>query len=261
MYNNYIKYLNSNNKLYMDFKTNRDYNGILEHVLYKYGLEYLELITNEYSNIELKKIKEFCKLNDKYGKPNKEIFNIKGEVLICSPTSLRYIYHSLLLLDYMSKIRTKNIVEIGCGYGGLCLAINYFMDDFNIEIDNYHIIDLDAVCKLIKSYLELHNDSIKTKLYYHLNDSYGEDILDKNLFMISNYCYTEIDKEYNKNYNKILVPKIDNGFIIWQNGGNKGIYPIDNCENILKKNINKIVEERPQTDSGDGIYKNYFVYF
>ena len=44
------------------------------------------------------------------------------------------------------------------------------------------------------------------------------------------------------------------------NGGNKGSYPVKKSE-ILNKNIVKVEEERPQTDAGYDIYKNYFVYF
>ena len=85
--------------------------------------------------------------------------------------------------------------------------------------------------------------------------------MDTNLFFISNYCYTEIDKVHNDKYSLILLPKTINGFITWQNGGCGGIYPIEKTNNITKKNIVKIEEEKPQTDAGYGIHKNYFVYF
>ena len=86
-------------------------------------------------------------------------------------------------------------------------------------------------------------------------------LISNDLFFISNYCYTEIEKEYNINYTNILLPKVNNGFIIWQNGGNNGGYPITNCDDIIRKKTKLVIEEKPQTDAGYDIFKNYFVYF
>jgi ABC-type protease/lipase transport system fused ATPase/permease subunit len=38
-------------------------------------------------------------------------------------------------------------------------------------------------------------------------------------------------------------------------------YPIENSSAIIGKPMLNIIEEKPQTDSGHSIYKNYFVYF
>ena len=62
-------------------------------------------------------------------------------------------------------------------------------------------------------------------------------------------------------YSTTLLPKTTNGFIIWQNGGNRGSYPIENSKTITGKEIIKVIEEKPQTDAGVGIHKNYFVFF
>ncbi len=62
-------------------------------------------------------------------------------------------------------------------------------------------------------------------------------------------------------YTVKLLSKVDNGFITWQNGGNKGAYPVEESSKIINKEIVKIIEEKPQTDAGYGIYMNYFVYF
>lgn len=264
MYNNYRKFLKNNNieeVSKIPFKSNKNYCGILEHVSYNLGKKYLALILNEFPTLNVSKISNFCELNDKYGDPIKESFKINNDLLVCSPTSLRYIYHSLIILKYYSSTNCKNIVEVGCGYGGLCLAINYFIDEFDIKIDNYHIIDLPEPCVLIKNYIELHKSNIKFNIDYHINDSYGHDINNEYLFFISNYCYTEISKQDHGKYTEVLLPKVNRGFLTWQNGGNKGAYPIKNCGDIIGKPILKIEEEKPQTDAGHGIYKNYFVYF
>ena len=114
---------------------------------------------------------------------------------------------------------------------------------------------------MIKNYLNLHNSTIYTNINIHLNTTYGQNVADADLFFISNYCYTEIDTEHNTKYSDILLPKAKHGFITWQNGGNRGAYPIEKSSQIIKKVIQKVIDEKPQTDAGYGIYKNYFVYF
>jgi hypothetical protein len=262
MYEEYSNYLiNTNNFENTNFKSNSFYNQILEHVSYELGLDYLNLILNEFPDIDDKNIEDFLKINDNYGCPNKYAYNLKNKVITCSPTSLRYIYHSLVILEHYKNTECKNIVEVGCGYGGLCLAINYFSKLLNIHINNYNIIDLSEVCQLIKTYLDLNKKYIYTNLFFHSSKFFGNNINDDKLFFISNYCYTEINESLNDSYSKILLPKTSNGFIVWQNNGNNGAYPIYKTKEIIYKDIIKIIEEKPQTDLGYGKFKNYFVYF
>lgn len=262
MYKNYISYLSNNSDSdisELNFKSSRAYFGIVETVSSDIGKKYFDLILQEwYGTVHVEDIIEFCNLNDSIGNP---ILTDYGYNLKCSPTSLRYFYHALLILSHISTTECNNIVEIGGGYGGLCLAINFLLKYFNVNIINYHIIDLSQPINLIEKYLNYNKSNISTNIIYHDSSSFGININDTNLFMISNYCYTEIDREFNNYYNKVLLPKINNGFIVWQNGGNGGIYPINQAKDILNKDILKIYEEKPQTDSGEGIHKNYFVYF
>jgi hypothetical protein len=262
MYKNYINYLanNSSEKISdFNFKSSRSYFGIVETVSSDIGNKYLNLILSEYKNlVNITDIIDYCNINDSIGNPKLTNYN---DNLKCSPTSLRYFYHALLILSHINNTECDNIVEIGGGYGGLCLAINFLLKYFDVNIKNYNIIDLTEPIDLIEKYLNSNKSYISTNNIYHNSSSFGSNIKDNNLFMISNYCYTEIDKEFNNIYNNILLPNINNGFLVWQNGGNGGIYPVKDAKDILNKNILKICDERPQTDSGEGIYKNYFVYF
>jgi hypothetical protein len=257
-YLNYINIINSDNIKTINFKSNKSYNDILEHVSYELGLKYLTLIESDFKEIDQKNIEEFLKINDYYGEPIKYTYNFKNTILSCSPTSLRYIYHSLLILVHYKNSNCKNIVELGCGYGGLCLAINYFSKILNISINNYNIIDLKNVCNLINYYLDVNKKHINTKLSIYSSEFYGSEICDTDLFFISNYCYTEIDLYLNTSYSNTLLPKTKNGFIVWQNGGNKGSYPVNKFKEITGKIPVQIIEEKPQTDS---IFMNFFVYF
>jgi hypothetical protein len=257
MYNEYLKFVSSIADLSTSaFKSNTQYNEILEHVTKKQGEEYLILI-NRFPEVTVENIKEFVRLNDKYGYPEKHIFTFSdGSIMACSATSLRYVYHSLLILSYYKlKSTSKNIVEVGCGYGGLFLGICYFANILNISIDHYYFVDLPEICILIRSYLKLHNDIININYTIHSATNYGSDINNKDLFLISNYCFTEIEKQHRDKYVALLFPKVINGFIIWQTLFG---LPISDFT-IINKQIVKIVEEEPQTASLEK--KNYFLYF
>jgi hypothetical protein len=193
----------------------------------------------------------------KTGEPEKHTFTFPdGSSINCSPTSIRYAYHSLIILNYYKlKCNGTSIVEVGCGYGGLFLGICHFAKIMNITIDHYYFIDLPEICNLIQNYVSLHTDSANISYSVHLAYNYGTEIERANLFLISNYCFTEIEKEHRDKYIEILFPKVANGFITWQTI--TGL-PIQQTY-IIKKVIDKIDEENPQT--ANERYKNYFVYF
>ena len=262
MYSNYTKFVNDIiNSDNFSFKSNKLYNSILEHVSVEQGKSYIfliqQFILENFPEITFENINEYLLINDKFGYPTKENFVYNDKEILCSPTSLRYVLHSLVILKHIKDTNSTKIVEVGCGYGGLFLAINYFSKLLNIKIDNYYFIDLPEIINLIKKYLLLNEKNININITYsfHSANSYGNDIDDNNLFLISNYCFTEIDSEHRNNYINYLFPKLTNGFIIWQTVFN---LPISNV-NMIKKNIINIVEEYPQTASQDN--KNYFVYF
>jgi len=243
----------------LNFKSDKAYNSILEHVSYEQGKSYISLIisiiNDDFKEITFENINNFLLMNDTYGNPKKENFMYNNMQIFCSPTSLRYVLHSLLILQSIKNNNSKKIVEVGCGYGGLFLGINHFSKILNIEIDKYYFIDLPEICGLIKNYIELHKNNIYINYSIHSAYNYGLDINENDLFFISNYCFTEIDELHRNNYIKHLFPKILNGFIIWQTIFN---LPINNV-NIIGKNIKHVVEEYPQTATVSK--KNYYVYF
>jgi len=237
-YTNYIKSILDSNDINL-FKSNTVYNTILEHVSNEQGLEYLKLILGEF-NLDINKIIEFSYINDSIGQPVLYDYHL----FKCSPSSLRYIYHTCLILNYIKKLNIKsiNIVEIGGGYGGLCLCISYFSKYFDINIENYNIIDIDIVTKLIKKYLN--NFNLNFNIELHNANTYGQNIKKKDLFMISNYCYSEIDYEERIKYKEISFPKVSNGFLVWNDF---------NLEVI--KDTQQVKIERPLTGS-----YNKFIY-
>ena len=197
------------------FKSNDNYTYMLEHVNSEHGKEYLKAIIENFKSFyenNLNFLIDLCNLNDKYGKTNKVEYK---DFMKCSPTNLRYILHSLLILEYMkkSKLNELNIIEIGGGYGGLCFFINKIAEKFEIKINSYIIFDLQEASNLQKKYLDAL--SIENIKFYQLSNY---STLYENSFLISTYAFSEIPLEIQKEYTKKIINPFTNfGWIAWNN--------------------------------------------
>jgi hypothetical protein len=245
IYTNYINsFINENTNNWV-FKSHPDYSCILEHVSKSDGDDYLIEISNKFDlfyNQNKNYLIELCNINDLCGKPTKYEFN---NFTCCSPTNLRYILHSLLILTYMKDCGLNNIdiIEIGGGYGGLCFFIYKIAIIFNININTYCIFDLPNPLILQKKYLEnLHINNVN---FFDVNCTEN---LKKNSFLISAYAFSEISLDLQKIYTeKILNPYTSHGFLAWN--------AIDVYNFVKNKNIIK-EKEIPLTS-----FNNYYVYF
>lgn len=193
------------NKNITTFKSNNNVTQILEHVSFDQGQLYLKYIRDIFT---LDDIIRYCEENDKYGGGKKYNFGF----IVTSPSNFRYILHAHLILTHMKSNNTNdvNIVEVGCGYGGLCLAIHSFSTLYNINILCYNLIDLPDISNLQKMYLSNFNIN---GLTFH--NAYDYNIVNNNLFLISNYCFSEISDYHQKQYIKMLFPKVIHGFMAW----------------------------------------------
>lgn len=253
VYDKYISIVNANVKLpkyKWFFKSHKYYTEILENLGTYYGKLYMSEIKNKFNTLFNKNKKFLLKLtveNDKYGKPKKKSFEGFGK---CSPTDLRYILQSFIILTFMEKqkLNNINIIEIGGGYGGLAFFIIKIAELFNITIKSYTIFDLQDVSKLQKAYLQALNlNNITTMNFYQL-DNYKD--LKHNSFLISNYAFSEISMELQKEYTeKILNPYVSYGFLIWN------YIPI---YNFIENKIISSELEYPDTSNNN---TNYYVTF
>lgn len=241
-YNNYeriVKFQNLMMDFELSFKSNKIYQEILEHTD-KFGAQrYLEQIKKEFSTLYSNNKQffiELCIKNDKYGKPEKVLIN---DFYICSPSNLRYIYHTLLILTNIknNNLKDVNIIEIGGGYGGLCFFIHNISKLFGVNIKSYTIFDIKEVTVLQKRYLKLLDLDVNT---YHIRDNWT---LTENSYLISNYAFSEIPIELQKEYTeKILNKYVSAGLLIWN------FIPIYNF--IDGKKI-RIEDERPSDSTNN----------
>lgn len=203
-YESYLKSILDVNDI-SNFKSNRAYREILEHVDLEYGRKYLSFIKSIYSKSD-KDIQKFCDLNDKIGSPAiSTMDNVVG-----SPTSLRYMFHSLKVLELLD---CDEIVEIGGGYGGLALAINMFQTS---NIKRYSIIDLPGPLELQRRYLSNFNLNFEVKFYD--SNKFGSDIPGDKFFLISSYCFSELRRDIQLEYAKNIIKRCDHGFLAWSLG-------------------------------------------
>jgi len=198
---------------YWTFKSENNYMSIVTNVTKLVGDRYLNEILLRFNEIFTKNkgfIIDICNKNDTIGKPIKETFD---NFTNCEPTNIRYILHSFLILDYMKKnnMNDIDIIEIGCGYGGLCYFLNKLSSMFAINIKSYTGFDLLLASKLQQKYLDYFD--IKHVKCYQLDNF---DNLNKNSFLISNYAFSEISTDIQKQYiNNVINPYINNGLVLW----------------------------------------------
>jgi len=212
MYTSYTQYVEGicNRNDLSDFKNNTVYRKVLEHVSPEFGEEYFDAIT-AYTQLSLDDIRSFCSLNDSIGKPLTS--NYSG--LSISPSNLRYIFQSTLILNHLRSLALPqiDIVEVGGGYGGLCLALHHFAEKYSVKINSYTIIDLTEPSRLQKLYLSMIAPSLKVDFVDAA--TFGEGIPKTNMFLISNYCFSEIASDLQKEYIARLFPKVSHGFMAW----------------------------------------------
>lgn len=217
-YTDFVKRALENDAVYSNFKSNFDYNRILEHVSPEQGVVYLEKILERYAQeIPVDLWYSFLE-NDKIGGPKKVNYKNKTMSIDISPTTLRYIYYAFDIIDTMKFDNDKgiNIVEVGPGYGGLC---KIFLDVANfrgLKVNSYVGFDLEYPSKLMNKYMADVNHK-KCFINCVTIDSYIPDT-PIDLF-ISCYAYSELSIKYRRTY-KNLLTKCANGYIVWNSREN-----------------------------------------
>jgi len=198
------------------FKQNENLNYMTEH-LGERQATFGKLWLNEIYNLNMISKEEILKLiivNDQYGNP--EQYQI--DEYFCSPNTLKYIYFGLLNIKTIlqKNIENFNFIEIGGGYGGQCLILQSLFKKFNILVKKYVLIDLDEVVNFQKKYVNNH-DPNNNCVFISCVEYDKYDFSCKN-FLFSSYSLSELSHNVRNEYYKNLLPNIQNGFIVWNNG-------------------------------------------
>jgi len=230
------------------FKSDNNYKGILEHVSPSLGSQYLRIIQQkfpEFYQTHSSMLSELCSFNDLYGKTTKVEY---AGFANCSPSNLRYILHSLLVLEDMKKygLREVDVIEIGGGYGGLCLFLQKLSPLYDIKLNSYGIFDLPEASQLQKRYLRALG--VEVNIFQLDGDMSG---IKTNSFLISNYAFSEIRMDLQEKYiSQVINPYTKFGFLAWNHS--ELYHFVENS--VIEREI-----EYPQTS--DGFPNQYVRYF
>jgi putative sugar O-methyltransferase len=241
-YKDLCKNASENESVFNTFKNNKIYTEILEHVDYRTGIELINEIkkSNHFNENDIVNFKT----NDLYGNPTKFQYEYPYEEI--SPSTIRYIKILSDLINTFGSLENFNIVEIGVGYGGQAKII---MDYFNVK--EYNFIDLPEVNSLTEKYLSKFN-------YKNCNFLNFDNLPEKKYdLVISNYAFTECNKNIQDLYIEKVINKSSNGYII----GNQ----ISHIFGVDSYNKNDLMTKIPNLEFHNEIPKtsqlNYLIIF
>ncbi|MDU8944912.1 putative sugar O-methyltransferase [Ovoidimarina sediminis] len=165
---------------FANFKRDKDYNKILEHVSEQDGREYLKILQDRNDGIFNGARKTLLR-SDAIGNPRKYDYGTGAPL---SPTTLRYLKVASDLKILFGDLSGTRIAEIGCGYGGQALVC-----DTLFKTREYVIFDLPDVTRLAAKYLEsflLNGCYVPRTLNAATPEPYD--------LVISNYAFSELPR-------------------------------------------------------------------
>ncbi len=169
---------------------------------------------------------EECRKLDSIGSPPLTNYQELGDF---TPTTLRYIFHADQILKYFNLPDNATVVEIGAGFGGQAHVLQTLHSCIK-----YYIFDLPEVEALISVMMNRLN--WRNVCCLQLNEILPEEKVD---LLISNYAYSECDREMQLSYFDRVIKKADRGYMIYnQIAAGYGIDSISISEfiNLLKQN-------------------------
>lgn len=148
-----------------------------------------------------KYLEDFRKV-DQIGNPMLEDYEDLGQF---SATNLRYIFHADQMTKRFTLPQGAKVVEIGAGFGGQAYILHCLH-----PCACYYIYDLPEVECLINKVMETLNVNIVRCL--PLDVEMPEEKID---LVISNYAYSECDRDTQLSYFDRVIKKADRGYIVY----------------------------------------------
>jgi len=220
----------SDDRLFADFRSEKTFRDMYEHVTYENGLVYIDEAKKSF-----REIFEHIELlaNDRIGNPKKYYYEEIGFEV--APTTLRYVKVMADLINQFGSLDDMDIVEIGAGYGGQCRMIHQMF-----QPKSYTIIDVPEANKLIERYLR--EFAVYPKAQFEHYDLF-----------ISNYAFTEVARAYQDLYIEKFINKSDRGYMTCNFYMMPGDMLTFNDIIKLKDNFD-VLEEKPLTAKDNFIY-------
>ncbi|MFH2047237.1 MAG: putative sugar O-methyltransferase [Pseudomonadota bacterium] len=218
-------------RLFNNFRSNPNYNKILEHVSEKLGQEYLDIISNDPEILSA--INDF-KPNDIYGNPRMYEYPGIGSI---SPTTLRYIKVLADLKKYFHRLDDLSICEIGVGYGGQCRVINAYY-----RPSTYCLVDIQPALALAQRFLD--NYIMQSALTYKTMNELIKRDYD---LVLSNYAFTELPRAIQDIYLNKVILRSKRGYITYNEITHKEFNSYKSAELIKMIPGSVMLKEEPLT--------------
>jgi hypothetical protein len=231
VYNKICKLAVYDDAIYKNFRRYKSYFSILEHVPKNVGRDYLHMLV--VSDKTLGTYKN-SKIQNSFGNPIKYYFRRTG---FTSPTLLRYLKVLGEIQEIFGSMDGKSVVEIGVGYGGQAGTIMQ-----NTHVSHYYLFDLEEV------------NLLATKFLHQLNIFTGFSCLDgrnpssiMSDLVISNYAFSELNKEVQNTYLNNVLLNAKRGYITWNDLGYTHLDSLSIDEITEKIPNSRIIDEKPLT--------------
>ena len=239
--------------IFSSFKRNPIYTQILEHKSYHWGCEYLKLIIEKYGKEKTISLLDKAIKNDYFGGSVQNIFHIEDVVYSISPSTINYLKNWLEMTSFLKNdVQLNHVVEIGGGYGGQSLVANQLS-----KFESWCIFDLPEANELQRKYFEVNN--MQNITYCLSTPTFSAPLINtpkqfvknKDGFIwdlaISNYAFSEIQRDLQEIYLEEVLKKSKHGFMI-MNFGWTNFENMMTVDDIAKRMPNIIVrEEIPKT--------------
>jgi len=232
----------NNEQLFLKFRENASVRAIVDTLNYEEGLLMLNTIKRLYPSL-LSHLEKIC-IDDQFGAPYRCYYSPFG--YIC-PTTLRYLKIAGELQKQFEDMKNLKIIEIGGGYGGQCKILSE-----TVGFNSYTIVDLPEVAHLTQKYLShFQVPHVKCMHNKQLHETQFCDLL------ISNYAFSEVDKEEQLLYIEKIISHASRGYITYNDvSHHNGISSLSLKEviNILSREDRNITIEPENPLTGDNNY-------
>lgn len=216
---------------FQTFRSQVDYVNAVE--LGPDGAFALYLLQHAYAST-LEKLEEFRKL-DAIGGPITFDFPKIGPF---SGTTLRYILIADQIEGLFSLPENPKIAEIGAGFGGQCYILSKLL-----PFSRYWIYDLPETEALIEKVIE--ELQVENVTCLPVDAPFPEDSID---LVISNYAFSECDREMQMEYFDKVIKKAARGYLLYNSvglGNSLGMSAKELVQLLKEHGMNPIIYPEP----------------
>lgn len=223
-----------------DFRSNVEYQDVLEHVSFALGSSYLAGLKH-WPRFQRSCNSELAQKFSEIGNPPVWTFQIERRHVRLNTTFLRYLHVARLLEERFGTLTDLRICEIGIGFGGQASVIQDLYNPKSIAL-----FDLPPVLHLAKRF---HSEA-SPEGRFEYEDGRTPSAVTTDL-LISNYAFSELQRSVQEAYLEQVVSKAPRGFMMWNLLSERQLGGITPAEFLKTIPNAKIEDEKPLSFKGN----------